>query len=72
MAKATTTKAPAAAEPAPADPGRIVRWDVTVGAPFVSHNIAFLPGRRYRVRQRVYDDIKANCLTAARVPDHVP
>jgi hypothetical protein len=56
-------------QPEPPD----VYWEITVAGPVPSttYNVIFLPGHTYRVRQRVYDEIQAQCATAQQVPDGV-
>ena len=57
----------------PPAPGPMTpRWDITVKGPVAECNVLFVPGHSYRVTQRVYDEIKDSCATAAIVPDSEP
>jgi hypothetical protein len=64
------------AQTSPEDPD--IYWQITVKAPFADSNVVFLPGHMYRVRQVVYDALRADaacgpCIdTATLLPDTQP
>jgi hypothetical protein len=56
----------------PAEGPMTPRWDITVAKPVAECNVMFVPGHKYRVSQRVYDEIKNDCATAAVVAEGEP